>query len=91
MLARYGPPEIFNSGQGSQFTSTDFTDVLRDAKVKISMDGRDRWPRSHRLQANDCRATDSRMIERFWRSRKYECVYLNAFETRSKARHGIGA
>lgn len=77
-LARYGPPEIFNSDQGSQFTSTDFTDVLCDAKVKISMDGRGRW-------------IDNRMIERFWRSLKYECVYLNAFETGSEARNGIGA
>ena len=77
-LARYGPPEIFNSDQGSQFTSTDFTDVLHDAKVKISMDGRGRW-------------IDNRMIERFWRSLKYECVYLNAFETGSEAREGIGA
>lgn len=76
-LARYGPPEIFNSDQGSQFTSTDFTDVLHDAKVTISMDGRGRW-------------IDNRMIERFWRSLKYECVYLNAFETGSEAREGIG-
>lgn len=77
-LARYGPPEISNSDQGSQFTSTDFTDVLRSAKVKISMDGRGRW-------------IDNRMIERLWRSLKYECVYLNAFETGSEARNGIGA
>jgi putative transposase len=77
-LERYGPPEIFNSDQGSQFTSTDFTDVLRDAKVKISMDGRGRW-------------IDNRMIERLWRSLKYECIYLNAFETGSEARSGIGA
>ncbi|SMD05077.1 putative transposase [Primorskyibacter flagellatus] len=76
-LARYGAPEIFNSDQGSQFTSTDFTDVLHDAKVKISMDGRGRW-------------IDNRMIERLWRSLKYECVYLNAFETGSEARDGIG-
>ena len=88
-LAGYGTPEIFNTDQGSQFTSTDFTDVLRDAKIKLSMDGRDRWIRSHRLQANDCRATDNRMIERLWRSLKYECVYLNAFETGSEARDGI--
>ena len=88
-LAGYGTPEIFNTDQGSQFTSTDFTDVLRDAKIKISMDGRGRWIRSHRLQANDCRATDNRMIERLWRSLKYECVYLNAFETGSEARDGI--
>lgn len=72
-LAKYGPPEIFNSDQGSQFTSTEFTDVLLDAKVKISMDGRGRW-------------IDNRMIERLWRSLKYECVYLNAFETGSETR-----
>lgn len=76
-LDRYGSPEIFNTDQGSQFTSTDFTDVLRDAKIKISMDGRGRW-------------IDNRMIERLWRSLKYECVYLNAFETGSEARDGIG-
>lgn len=76
-LATYGPPEIFNSDQGSQFTSTGLTDVLKDAKVKISMDGRGRW-------------IDNRMIERLWRSLKYECVYLNAFETGSEARDGIG-
>lgn len=77
-LARYGTPGIFNSDQGSQFTSSDFTEVLLDAKVKISMDGRGRW-------------IDNRMIERLWRSLKYECVYLNAFETGSEARRGIGA
>ncbi len=77
-LAKYGTPEIFNSDQGSQFTSTDFTGVLHDAKVGISMDGRGRW-------------TDNRTIERLWRSLKYECVYLNAFETGSETRKGIGA
>ena len=77
-LARYGRPEIFNSDQGSQFTSAEFTEVLLDAKVQISMDGRGRW-------------IDNRMIERLWRSLKYECVYLNAFETGSEARKGIGA
>jgi putative transposase len=56
-LAKYGPPEICNSDQGSQFTSTEFTEVLLDAKVKISMDGRGRW-------------IDNRMIERLWRSLK---------------------
>jgi putative transposase len=77
-LATYGAPAIFNSDQGSQFTSTDFTDVLKDAGVKISMDGRGRW-------------IDNRMIERLWRSLKYECVFLNAFETGLEARQGIGA
>lgn len=77
-LARYGPPEILNSDKGPQFTSTDFTEVLFDAKVKISMDGRGRW-------------IDNRMIKRLWRSLKYECVYLNAFETGFETRVGIGA
>ena len=77
-MARYGKPEIFNTDQGSQFTSFEFTQVLKDAKVKISMDGRGRW-------------IDNRFIERLWRSLKYECVYLQAFETGTEARRGIGA
>lgn len=77
-LAKYEPRGICNSDQGSQFTSSDFTEVLLDAKVKISMDGRGRW-------------IDTRMIERLGRTLKYECVYLNAFKTGSEARRGIGA
>lgn len=76
-MARHGSPEIFNTDQGSQFTSPRFTEVLTAAKVKISMDGRGRW-------------IDNVMIERLWRSLKYECVYLNAFETGSEARAAIG-
>jgi putative transposase len=76
-LARHGPPDIFNTDQGSQFTSPRFTGVLQDAGVRISMDGRGRW-------------IDNVFIERLWRSVKYECVYLNAFETGSEARAGIG-
>ena len=76
-LARFGKPEIFNTDQGSQFTSTDFTGVLRDAEVRISMDGRGRW-------------MDNVFIERLWRSLKYECVYLNAFETGSELSTGLG-
>jgi len=75
-LARYGRPEIFNTDQGSQFTSAAFTDVLKSAGVRISMDGKGRW-------------MDNVFIERLWRSLKYECVYLNAFETGSEARAGI--
>lgn len=75
-LARYGKPDIFNTDQGSQFTSFDFTDVLKDAKVKISMDGKGRW-------------MDNVFIERLWRSCKYECVYLNLFETGSELRKGL--
>jgi len=76
-LARFGRPEIFNTDQGSQFTSFDFTAVLREAAIRISMDGRGRW-------------MDNVFIERLWRSLKYECVYLNAFETGSELRAGLG-
>jgi len=75
-LAQFGCPEIFNTDQGSQFTSTEFTDVLRLADVRISMDGRGRW-------------MDNVFIERLWRSLKYECVYLHAFETGSGLRTGL--
>jgi putative transposase len=76
-LANHGTPEIFNTDQGSQFTSGDWIDVLTDAKTKISMDGKGR-------------CIDNRMIERLRRSLKYECVYLHAFETGSEAKAGIG-
>lgn len=76
-LAKYGTPEFFNTDQGSQFTSYEFTQVLNDAEIKISMDGRGRW-------------IDNPMIERLWRSLKYECVYLRAFETGSEAKKKIG-
>jgi len=75
-LARFGRPEIFNTDQGSQFTSPRFTAVLHAAGVKISMDGRGRW-------------MDNVFIERLWRSLKYECVYLRAFETGSELRAGL--
>ena len=76
-LTRYGVPEIFNSDQGSQFMSLDFTQVLKDRGIRISMDGRGWW-------------RDNIYVERFWRTLKYECVYLQAFETGSRAREGIG-
>ena len=76
-IARFGKPEIFNTDQGSQFTCFAFTNTLKDADIRISMDGRGRW-------------MDNVFIERLWRSLKYECVYLNAFETGSEARAGIG-
>ena len=76
-IARYGSPDIFNTDQGSQFTSFAFTNTLKDAGIRISMDGRGRW-------------MDNVFIERLWRSLKYECVFLNAFETGSEARFGIG-
>ena len=77
-LAKYDKPEIFNSDQGSQFTSPRFTQVLKQANVKISMDGKGRW-------------MDNVFIERLWRSLKYECVYLHAFENGTEARNGIGS
>jgi putative transposase len=75
-LAKHGTPEIFNTDQGSQFTSGDWIEVLTDAKIKISMDRKGRW-------------IDNRMIERLWRSLKYECVYLHAFERGTDAKAGI--
>lgn len=75
-LDKHGKPEIFNTDQGSQFTSSAWIAELTDAKIKISMDGKGAW-------------RDNRMIERLWRSLKYECVYLNAFETGSEMRAGI--
>ncbi len=76
-LSKYGRPEIFNTDQGSQFTSGEFTDVLKDAGVRISMDGKGRW-------------MDNVFIERLWRSLKYECVYLQEFEDGIQARDRIG-
>ena len=75
-LARYGKPEIFNTDQGSQFTCDDFTKVLKDADIKISMDGKGRW-------------VDNVFIERLWRSLKYEEVYLKAYESVRAARESI--
>ena len=76
-LARFPSPRMFNTDQGSQFTSLEFTQVLKEAGVRISMDGKGR-------------RMDNVMIERLWRSLKYECVCLHAFETASQARKGIG-
>ncbi|GAA4490979.1 hypothetical protein GCM10023158_03930 [Gluconacetobacter tumulicola] len=75
-LVRYGTPEIFNTDQVSQFTMPRFTEVLERRQVRISMDGRDRW-------------LDNVFIERLWRSLKYECVYLHAFEAGSELRTGL--
>jgi putative transposase len=76
-LEKYGKPEIFNSDQGSQFTSIKFTNILIDNEIKISMDGKGRW-------------MDNVFIERLWRSLKYECVYLHAFENGREASTMIG-
>jgi putative transposase len=76
-LTLHGRPAIFNTDQGSQFTSPRFTEMLIEAGVRVSMDGRGRW-------------MDNVFIERLWRSLKYECVYMNAFETGSETRAGLG-
>ncbi len=76
-LSRYRMPEIFNTDQGSQFTSQDFTDALLDEGIKVSMDGKGRY-------------LDNIFVERLWRSLKYEEVYLHAYETLPEARLGIG-
>lgn len=66
-ITRFGTPEIFNTDQGSQFTSAEFTDVLRETGIRISMDGRGR-------------CMDNIFIERLWRSLKYECIYLHEMD-----------
>jgi putative transposase len=76
-LARHGRPEIFNTDQGSQFTSHAFTGVLLKAGIAISMDGKGSW-------------RDNVFVERLWRSIKYEEVYLKAYDTVSEARASIG-
>lgn len=75
-MDRFGKPVIFNTDQGSQFTSDVFTDTLKNAGIRISMDGKGRW-------------MDNVMIERLWRSMKYECIYLHAFETGTQVRNGL--
>ena len=75
-LARYGTPEIFNTDQGSQFTSADWTDVLKAHDIRISMDGKGRW-------------IDNVFIERLWRSVKYEDVYLHAYEDGRQLQAGL--
>ncbi|UWQ35365.1 IS3 family transposase (plasmid) [Leisingera sp. M527] len=76
-IHRFGPPEIMNTDQGSQFTSFAWTDRLRRSGVRISMDGKGRF-------------LDNIFVERLWRSLKYECVYLHAWETGSEAKVGVG-
>src|SRR5215203_4788017 len=75
-LARHGRPEVFNTDQGSQFTSHDFTGVLLKAGIAISMDGKGSW-------------RDNVFVERLWRSIKYEEVYLRAYNTVAEARASI--
>ena len=76
-LARHGKPEIFNTDQGSQFTSSDFTGLLLGHKIAISMDGKAAW-------------RDNVFVERLWRSVKYEEVYLHAYASVAEARAGLG-
>ena len=76
-LARHDKPDIFNTDQGSQFTSTDFIKTLKDAKVSISMDGKGAW-------------RDNVFVERLWRTIKYEEIYLHAYVDVPEARAAIG-
>jgi putative transposase len=75
-LAKYGRPEIFNTDQGSQFTSAEFTDLLKQNDIAISMDGKGAW-------------RDNVFVERLWKTIKYEEVYLHAYDTVSDARAGL--
>ena len=75
-LARYGCPEIFNTDQGSQFTSSAFTEILDQRGISISMDGKGAW-------------RDNVFVERLWRSVKYEEVYLRAYDSVSEARASL--
>ena len=76
-MARHGKPEIFNTDQGSQFTSAAFTGMLQEQAVAISMDGRGAW-------------RDNVFVERLWRTVKYEEVYLRAYDSVSEARASLG-
>ena len=75
-IARYGAPEIFNTDQGCQFTSAEFTDVLKARDIRISMDGKGCW-------------RDNVFVERLWRTVKYEEVYLKAYDTISVAKASL--
>jgi putative transposase len=77
-IERFGAPGIFNTDQGSQFTSPRFVSLLQDAGIRGSMDGRGRW-------------MDNVFIERLWRSLKYGCAYLHAYEMTSERRGGLTA
>ena len=76
-MARHGKPDIFNTDQGSQFTSQAFTGVLAGNDIAISMDGKGAW-------------RDNVFVERLWRSVKYEEVYLRAYDSVSDARASLG-
>jgi len=76
-IARHGKPQIFNTDQGSQFTSAAFTGLLADSGIRVSMDGKGAW-------------RDNVFVERLWRSVKYEEVYLKAYDSVAEARASIG-
>ena len=76
-IAAYGKPEIFNTDQGSQFTSHEFTQLLKDNAIRISMDGKGCW-------------RDNVFVERLWKSVKYEEVYLKAYDSVSEAKANLG-
>jgi putative transposase len=76
-IEKHGTPEIFNTDQGSQFTSEDFTGVLKQHDIRISMDGKGRW-------------VDNVFVERLWRSVKYEEVYIKAYDSIGVARDLLG-
>lgn len=75
-IDQYGTPDIFNTDQGSQFTSIEFTGLLQQHSIRISMDGKGRW-------------VDNVLIERLWRSVKYEEVYLHAYDSVAEAQAGL--
>ncbi|UXI51567.1 integrase core domain-containing protein [Acinetobacter variabilis] len=77
-IEKYGSPEILNTDQGSQFTSDAFIDVLKSNGIQISMDGKGRW-------------VDNVMVERLWRSVKYEEVYLKAYSSVTDAKKQLSA
>ncbi|AYE85344.1 hypothetical protein B5M07_18800 (plasmid) [Sulfitobacter sp. D7] len=89
-IHKFGPPDIMNTDQGSQFTSFAWTNRLRSANVRISMDGKGRFLPSRDIAARYPAGQGINIfVERLWRSLKYECVYLHAWETGSEARDGV--
>jgi putative transposase len=75
-IQRHGKPDIFNTDQGSQFTSTEFVNLIQGHGIQISMDGKGRW-------------VDNVFVERLWKSVKYEEVYLHAYDSVSQAWQGL--
>src|SRR5512147_2696407 len=75
-IRTYGTPEIFNTDQGSQFTSDDFTGILKNHGIKISMDGKGRW-------------IDNVFVERLWKSVKYQDVYIKEYRSLGELRTGL--